>query len=218
MIISLEERLSTKEVITFFKWEVPNITKEYSEEIKLIKECEKLEYITRIKEEIHIYIKKIENIKNPFDLVQLKIDLDEIIPYEIKSLQIYNYTEQERLWWFAIQSCPLLIFRENIIEKNKDMISKIFHKFSSNDEIKNEYSDIRKLYEDIFTLNEISEMMLSYISRYTQPKKWIFSWSRLFWVLIIGYMALEVFNIIERNNTIIITLATLYIIFWWLKE
>lgn len=206
----LSKKLSSKEFIKDFKNKVKDPNKKYSEEIKLIKKCEDFEITPIQKKQINKLAEVLKKPNNWYDLIELWLDIDEIIPYEIKVMgpelesKYLPYTEDlSRIWYFAIYYSPLFVLRNSIADQIR--------------EIKDE--KIIELYEKMLSLNDILDIMLNYSNQYEQAtKKRKFNWKIFFWIIIVGYIILEALSIIEWNNLFIVPVIIVYIILSWLLD
>lgn len=207
----LEDKLTTNKSIKKFKSELSNPGKEFAEEIKLLKECER----KNIKEKINQLSKNLINVSNAYELIKTTLDIEEIIPYKIKALEHNcNCTEHNSLWYYiTIWSSPLFELRKSLCDKTKIIINKSFF----------DEPEILEIYDDLIILTEINEIMLWYIWAYIE-NSWkiqqkIFNWLKnILGIFTIGYIILNAINIIEWNNLVIIPVIIVYIILSWLLD
>ncbi len=199
MLDSLEKRLMEPSVIKFYKSEIGDYKKFTATESEMIKECLKLKHLSSSdKDSIKWYIKELENMDSPYKLIKFKFELNDIIPYEIRSMYFRDYSEKDSIGQkVIIHSSPLISVSRNIKPKTDNIINLISE---------HSWKDILELYQDLGVLQEISDIMRARLCWYFRWTKGLLNSWNTYLRLGIFLSSLYLIHALSFKNVIIVAL------------
>lgn len=167
----LKNKLTTEKAIKFFKKEIDKDKfRKAIDILELYKKKEHGRWLISSTQEILSFATKLKSLSNIFELIELQLELDKIIPYEYR--HPWPHSDEEATWYAAIISSPILSARDELRQKVPlvvDMYSRE-NKDEDNLELNESISD---LYNDLLALKAIKDIIMSNIFALTKPTKWI---------------------------------------------